>query len=200
MKRLEIASQNNNSNNNNTSEGNLSKIDLKKFPQYKKGYCPESFLISFERACWDFDIKDDERMIVLRSQISGDLAEQYSQMPLEQARDFEAYRKMVYSRFGINAEHLRRKFRALTKRPEESYSQIVAKLLQCLDKWMEHENVTSLEQVKNVIGLKQFYSILPGELHYLVRDKNPKTLLEAGEQADYINEFRNPRFFEVKFN
>ena len=55
-------------------------------------------------------MKDDERMMVLRSRISRDLAELYSQMPLEQARDFEAYRKMVYSRFGVNAEHLRQKF------------------------------------------------------------------------------------------
>ena len=111
MKELELASQNTNNNNNNSSEGNLSTIDLKKFPQYRKGDCPESSLISFERACWDFEIKDDERMIVLRSQINGDLAELYSQMPLEQARDFTTYKKMVYSRFGKNAEHLRRKFR-----------------------------------------------------------------------------------------
>ena len=113
-------------------------------------------------------------MIVLRSQISGDLAELYSQMPLEQARDFEAYRKMVYSRFGIYAEYLRRKFHSLTKKPEESYSHLGAKLTQCLDKWMEHENVTSLEQMKNVIGLEQFYSVLPGQLCYLIKDKNPK--------------------------
>ena len=53
---------------------------------------------------------------------------------------------------------------------------------------MEREEITSLEQMKNLIGLEQFYSILPGELRYLVRDKNPKNLLEAGEQADFINE------------
>ena len=137
-----------------TSEGNLSKIDLKKFPQYRKGDCPESFLISFERVCWDFEIKDDEMMIVLRSQISGDLAELYSQMPLEQAKDFEAYRKIVSSRFSINAEHLRRKFCSLTKKPEGSYAQLGAKLIQCLDKWMEHENVISVDQMKNVVGLE----------------------------------------------
>ena len=87
---------------------------------------------------------------MLRSQISGDLAELYSQMPFEQARDFEAHRKMVYPRFGINAEHFRRKFHSFTKKPEESYSQLGAKLLQCLDKWMEHENVTSLDQMKKM--------------------------------------------------
>ena len=72
-------------------------------------------------------------IIVLRAQISGNLAELYSQMPLEKARDFEVYKKIVYSRFCI-AEHLRRKFCSFTKRQEESYSQLGAKLLQFLEK------------------------------------------------------------------
>ena len=60
MKRLEVTAQNNNNNNNMNAEGNFSKLDLKKFPQFRKGDCPESFLISFERACWDFDVRDGE--------------------------------------------------------------------------------------------------------------------------------------------
>ena len=62
-------------------------------------------------------------MIVMRSQISGELAEINSQMPLDQARDYEECKNLVLSRFEINAELLRWKFRALTKQPEESYSQ-----------------------------------------------------------------------------
>ena len=42
MRQLEITSQNDN-NNNSSYEGILAKIDLKKFPQYKKGDCPESY-------------------------------------------------------------------------------------------------------------------------------------------------------------
>ena len=52
-------------------------------------------------------MRGEEHMIVLRSQISGDLADIYSQMPLEQVREYEAYKKMVFLRSGINAEHLR---------------------------------------------------------------------------------------------
>ena len=47
---------------------------------------------------------------------------------------------------------------------------------------MERENVTSLEQMKNVIGLEQFNSILPEHLHYLVKEKNPKNILEVRSQ------------------
>ena len=59
-------------------------------------------------------------MIILISQISGELSEIYSQVPENQARDYEAVRKLVFSRFGINTEHLRRKFRQLIKKPERS--------------------------------------------------------------------------------
>ena len=61
-----------------------------------------------------------------------------------------------------------------------------AKLIQCLDKWMEWENVTCLDQMKNVVGLEQFYSILPGELHYLVKDKNSKNLLQASDSVTSV--------------
>ena len=43
------------------------------------------------------------------------------------------------------------------------------------------------------------YSILPGELRYLVKDKNPKNVLQASEYADSISETRDPKFSEVKF-
>ena len=89
-----MASLNNNSNNNNNENV---KIDLKKFPQYRKGECPKTFLISFEHACWDYKVNESEKMSVLRSQVSGDLADFYSQMPLDQARDFDMFRKMVYA-------------------------------------------------------------------------------------------------------
>ena len=53
--------------------------------------------------------------------------------------------------------------------------------------------------MKNVFGLEQFYSILPGDLHYLVKDKDPKNVLQTSEYADSISEIRDPQFSEVKF-
>ena len=61
LKRFELASLNNNNNNNIENE----KIDLKKFPQFRKGDCPKAFLIYFERVCWDFNVKAEERMVIL---------------------------------------------------------------------------------------------------------------------------------------
>ena len=69
-----------------------------------------------------------------------------------------------------------------------------------LNKWMERENVTSLDQMKNVVGLEQFYSIFPGESRYLVKDKNPKNVLQACEFADSISEIRDHQFSEVKID
>ena len=87
-------------------------------------------------------------------------------MPLEQAQEYEVFRKLVYSRFGIDAEHLRRKFRALRRKPEESYYQLGANLVRYLEKWLEQANVETLNEMKNIIGLGQFYSVLPGELNF----------------------------------
>ena len=105
------------------SEGSqLSKADLKKFPIFRKGDDPESFLVMYERACEDFQVRESEKMIILRSQISGGLAEIYAEMPIELIKDYTEFKKLVFARYGINSEHLRQKFRSLTKKPEESYN------------------------------------------------------------------------------
>ena len=102
--------------------------------------------------------------VILRSQI-GVLEEIYSQMPLEEARNYEAYRKLVYFRFGVDAEHLRQKFRSTSKNADESFAQLGARMKQFLNKWLEQEHVTSLDQMKNVFGLEEFYSILQGNFN-----------------------------------
>ena len=94
-------------------------------------------------------------------------------MPIELIKDYSEFKKLVFARYGINAEHLRQKFRTLTKKPEESYSRLGTNLVRYFEKWLEQANVESLEDMKNIIGLEQFYLVLPGELRYLER-KSPR--------------------------
>ena len=148
----------------------------------RKGNDPESFIILFTCAFEDFVVRGSERIIVMMSQISDELAHIYAQMSLDLVRDFEEFKKLVFLRLGISAEHLRQKYRALTKNPQESYSQLGANLMKYLDKWLQQEGIESVQDIKNITGLKQFYSLLPGDLKYLVRDKNPKDVQEAGER------------------
>ena len=82
--------------------------------------------------------------------------------------------------------------------PEESYSQLGANLIKYFDKWLQQEGVETVQNIKNILGLEQFYSLLLGDLRYLVRDKKPKDIQEAGEVADFISHIRNPNFSEVK--
>ena len=67
-----------------------------------------------------------------------------------------------------------------------------------LNKWLQQEGVETVQDIKNILGLEQFYRLLPGELRYLVRDKKPRNLQEAGETADFISHIRNPNFSEGK--
>ena len=46
--------------------------------------------------------------------------------------------------------------------------------------------------MRNMFGLEQFYSILPGELCYLVKDRDPKNVQQASEYADSISESKDP--------
>ena len=49
------------------------------------------------------------------------------------------------------------------------------------------------------VWTRTIYSFLPGELGYLVKDKDPKNVLQASEYADSISGIRDPQFSEIKF-
>ena len=199
LRRLELMNQNNNNNmNSSTVEGQLSKADLKKFPVYKKGDCPEIFFSLYERTCTDFSIKESEKMTILRSLISGSLAEVYAEMPIELIKDYSEYKKLVFARHGINAEQLRQRFRSLTKKPDETFTQLGANLARYLDKWLAQEGVQTFQELKDIIGLEQFYSLLQGELKFQVKERQPKNLKEATEIADFITQIRKPIYSEGK--
>ena len=104
-------------------------------------------------------------MIFLRSQIIGCLAEVYAEMPIKMIKNYSEFKKLVFARFGINAEQLRQRFRTLSKKPDESYTQLGANLAKYLDKWLAQEGVQTIQQFKNIIGLEQFYSLLNGEIN-----------------------------------
>ncbi|XP_078233573.1 uncharacterized protein LOC140707984 [Pogona vitticeps] len=191
LKRLELMNQNNN-NNRDSEGGQLSKADLKKFPVYHKGDCPEVFFSLVERAFVDFSVRETEKMTIMRSLISGSLAEVYAEMPEELMKDFAEFKKLVFARHGINAEQLRQRFRSLTKKPEQTFTQVGAQLVRLLEKWLSQEGTETYEQLKDLIALEQFYSVLQGELKFQVRERKPKTVAAAAEIADFISQIRKP--------
>ena len=71
-------------------------------------------------------------------------------------------------------------------------------MIRYLEKWLEQSEVQTLEDMKNIIGLEQFFSVLPGEMRYLVKDKKPKNILKASEIADHITAIKHPEDSEVK--
>ncbi|XP_078246503.1 uncharacterized protein LOC144588161 [Pogona vitticeps] len=191
LKKLELMNQNNN-NNRDSEGGQLSKADLKKFPVYHKGDCPEVFFSLVERAFVDFSVRETEKMTIMRSLISGSLAEVYAEMPEELMKDFAEFKKLVFVRHGINAEQLRQRFRSLTKKPEQTFTQVGAQLVRLLEKWLSQEGTETYEQLKDLIALEQFYSVLHGELKFQVRERKPKSVAAAAEIADFISQIRKP--------
>ncbi|XP_078244793.1 uncharacterized protein LOC144587559 [Pogona vitticeps] len=191
LRKLELMNQNNN-NNRDSEVGQLSKTDLKKFPVYHKGDCPEVFFSLVERAFVDFSVRETEKMTIMRSLISGRLAEVYAEMPEELLKDFAEFKKLVFARHGINAEQLRQRFRSLTKKPEQTFTQVGAQLVRLLEKWLSQEGTETFQQLKDLIALEQFYSVLHGELKFQVRERKPKSVAEAAEIADFISQIRKP--------
>lgn len=106
-------------------------------------------------------------------------------MRVEEAKNYEMFKKRARQRCGFSTEHLMRIFRGLIKLKEETFSQLTCRLDRIWAGWLEQSNVNALEDVRNVIG--QFYNILNPELRCLVQDRAPKSVKEAEDLADLIS-------------
>ena len=58
---------------------------------------------------------------------------------------------------------------------------------------------TDISKLKNVIGLEQFYSLLYGELKYLVQEKKPSDVRQTAQIANFVSQIRGPVHFEGKY-
>lgn len=63
---------------------------------------------------------EEEYMVYLRSKLCGGLSEIYSEMRLEEAKDYQLLKERVRERYDLTPKHSRRELRILKKRHELS--------------------------------------------------------------------------------
>ena len=95
-------------------------IDPRMFPVYKEGEEVGVFVHLFEAICEEEGIAEAQKMTLLRSQVSGSLMELIATLPQDKRLDYEFFKTLVKNQFALSAEHCRKKFRQLTKKPEET--------------------------------------------------------------------------------
>ena len=94
-------------------------------------------------------------------------------MSSTKAKDYDAIKAAILTRYDINKEAYHRRFRSVPKQQDETYRGLSICLIDLQNKLMQ--GCSSMEDINEVICLEQFYETLPTDMWTWVLDKKLKT-------------------------
>ena len=92
--------------------------------------------------------------------LSGEALDAFSSVPAEAARNYAQVKEAILTRFEVNAETYRLRFRKTRRKSGESYKMLLSRQLDQLNRWTQ----SSGSELKQNILLEQFLQSLPTDL------------------------------------
>ena len=148
----------------------------------------EAYLTTFERLMEAYSVERRKWACQFAPQLSGRAQKAYTALPSAEANDYEQLKKAILKRYDINEETYRQRFRSTRKKSDESHRELVVRLQDLRQKWMQ--KYSTVEQIGDVIVMEQFLNSLTPDLRVWIRERKPETTSEAGELADQYEQAR----------
>ena len=142
----------------------------------------EAYLTTFERMMAAYEVEKRRWTYKLAPQLSGRAQQAFAAMEQAKAGDYEEVKAAILRRYDINEETYRQRFRAAKKKEGESHRELAIRLQDAVGKWTK--DCTSVQQIREAIVTEQLLSTLPEEIRVWVKERKPKTSMEAGVLAD----------------
>jgi hypothetical protein len=139
----------------------------------------EAYLTTFERMMRAYDIGRERWAFMLAPQLTGKAQQAYASLSADDAGDYCQLKDATLRRYDINAETYRRRFRSPVKKEEEIYRELSTRLVDLFNKWTRE--CGSMEELKQVLVIEQLVNTLPSDVRVWVRERKPRTVLEAGQ-------------------
>ena len=105
----------------------------------------------------------------------------------------------LFTAYSVVSEVHRKRFRNLSKRNEESFSDFGFLLSNHFKRWTKGENAYDhVERLREVCKLEQFYEKIASELRDWLIDKAPQTLTQVTKLADEHTSVTNAQYVKTK--
>ena len=140
----------------------------------------ESYLDMFERVARQQGWPEGIWATQLAGLLSGDALDAFSSLPADAAREYARVKEAILTRYEVNAETYRLRFRGTRRKSEESYKMLLSRQLDQLNRWTR----SSGSELKQNILHEQFLQSLPTDLAVKLRERKPTTAKEAAGWAD----------------
>ena len=161
-----------------------------KMPVYDDNEDIAVFIQHFERIASLQGWPHSEWATRLGTLLKGKAAEAYSQVPFEDATDFQKVKNALYARFKLTAETYRSRFRSMKKENEETFTQFGNRMKTTLNRWISLSQNSSVREnlLEDLILREQLLNTVSPELDLFIRQNSPSSFEEATSLADKFAE------------
>src|SRR5258706_4874943 len=116
-------------------------------------------------------VAETEWPVGITSVVSGAAAECLARLSIEDSKSYPKIKEALLSRYRISAETLRREFRTMRKKGDESFSDFAYRLKDAFKSWIEISKVKELKELKELLLVEQFLQFLPDNTKVHVLDR-----------------------------
>ncbi|KAK0131368.1 hypothetical protein N1851_033911 [Merluccius polli] len=144
----------------------------------------DKFFAHFERVATTLKWPREVWTMTLQCVFKGKAQEAYSVLTLEDAADYEKVKQAVLRIYSLVPEAYRQRFRAYQKPDALSYVEYVREKEMRFDRWLNSQEVTTFQALRDLIVLEDFKNCLPATVATHVSEHKEVTPAGAAVLAD----------------
>jgi hypothetical protein len=144
----------------------------------------EMYLANFEKLAEASEWPREKWALILQPKLSGKAVKAVSRLSVAEIADYGVVKEAILEEYELVAEVYRLKFRACTKRNNESYADFVHFLTVQFDRWLKSENVDSFESLRQLMLKEQFSDKIPYDVKEYLLDNEADTVMKLARAAD----------------
>ncbi|XP_068105623.1 uncharacterized protein [Hyperolius riggenbachi] len=167
------------------AEGAAPPVSAKfKFANIEKDIDIDLFLRSFEKACRQYRLFQDQWARHLTPLLRYKALDAFAELPAEKDNDYAAIKDAIITKYQLTPEAYRKKFRAWQKKSSDSYRDVASSLLTTLRQWTLGLTKGSYGVLEDLIVLEQFLNICPADVRQFVLERKPASATVAADLAE----------------
>ena len=169
---------------------------IKLVPQFNESDIDKYFL-HFEKVAETCKWPKDIWTMLLQSVLVGKAQEIYAALTLEQSSDYAVVKEAILKAYELVPEAYRQKFRYCKGKEGQTFVEYVRVKEILFNRWCSSQNVTSLDDFKQLILLEEFKRSIPLEIRSHLEEQHVSTLTQAAVMADDYT-LTHPKRFNQK--
>lgn len=157
--------------------------NLKLLPKFNERD-PDVFFSLFESIAEERNWPIADRVVMLQSVITGRAQEAYMALTVEDRKDYDKVKSTILRVYELVPEAYRQRFRSWRRGERQTHVEVGRELTAHFDRWCAASNVSTFEELRDLILLEQFRNIVTDNIATYINENKPGTVAEAAVLAD----------------